>query len=180
MTFPELMQAIRASYVEVLAAAVADREPALREAALRRADGSLGLDGDPPTPVRVDLIDAGGQRTIDAARQLRFDAFSFELSGMQVTVSPFTWDWLALAVDGDGATATQACAEWFMRWFDAQDEQEPSDDGLRRVVHHMTDAVATLGGIELHVDLGSVSDEAVDDLLFSLAQAGMRAARLGA
>lgn len=180
MTFPELMRAIRASYTEGLAAAVAGGEPAMREPALRRADGSLGREGHPPTPVRVDLIDDRGSRTIDARRQLAFEGFSFELSGMRVSVSPFTWDWLSIAIDGDAAKARQACADWFLRWFDEQDARAPSDDGLRGVVHYLGDATVTPTGIEQRIDLGSASDESVDDLLFSLAEAGMREARLGA
>lgn len=179
MTFAELMQAIRASYVEVLAEAVAGRDLVFREAALRRADGSLALDGVPLTPVRVDLVEAGDSRMVDAKRRLDFEPFSFELSGMQVAVSPFTWDWLAIAIDGDAAAATRVCADWFMRWFDPEDEREPGDDGLRGMVHCLTDATATATGITLHVDLGSAPDEAVDDLLFALAEAGMGQTRLG-
>lgn len=52
MTFAELMGAIRSSYAEVLAKAVAEHAPALREAALRHADGTLKANGQPP---RIDL-----------------------------------------------------------------------------------------------------------------------------
>ena len=181
MKFPELMSAIRASYAEILAPAVAGHDPDLREAAMRRADGSLALDGTPPLPHRFDVLEASGDsRMVDAQRQLKFDSFTFELDGMSVSVSPFTWDWLALGLDGDAVVASSTCAQWFLRWFDAEDAQAPADDGLRGVVHFMGDPVATVSGIDLRIDLGSAPDEAVDDLLFALAGAGIAAARLRA
>ena len=179
MTFPELMSAIRASYAEVLAKAVADAEPSLREAAMRRADGTLALAGMPALPHRFDVLQADGDsRMVDAERQLKFDSFTFQLNGMSVAVAPFTWDWLGIGIDGDAAVAADVCAQWFLRWFDEQDEAPPEADGLRGVVHFMGDPVATASGIDLRIDLGSASDESVDDLLISLAHAGMLAARL--
>ena len=179
MTFPELMSAIRASYAENLAKEVAGHDPALREAAMRRADGALALDGTPPLPHRFDVLDAGGNsRMVDAARQLKFDSFTFDIDAMSVSVAPFTWDWLALGIDGDASVASTACAQWFLRWFDAEDAQVPAADGLRGVVHYMANPVATATGIDLRIDLGSAPDEAVDDLLFALAEARIAAVRL--
>ena len=179
MTFPELMSAIRASYAAVLARAVADSAPVLREAAMRRADGSLALDGTPALPHRFDVLEADGDsRMVDAERQLKFDSFTFDLNGMSVAVAPFTWDWLGIGIDGNAAVASDVCAQWFLRWFDEQDEAAPAADGLHGVVHFMGDPVATASGIDLRIDLGSGPDEAVDDLLISLAHAGMLAVRL--
>ena len=181
MTFPELMSAIRSSYTEQLATAVAAHAPALREAAMRRADGALALDGKPPLPHRFDVLDGrGDSRMVDAGRQLKFDSFTFDLDGMSVSVAPFTWDWMSMGIDGDAFVASNACAEWFLRWFDTEDDQAPAADGLRGVVHYMGDPVVTGSGIDLRIDLGSAPDEAVDDLLFSLAQAGIGAVRLRA
>ncbi len=181
MTFPELMSAIRASYAENLATTVAAHDPALREAAMRRADGTLALDGTPPLPHRFDVLDAAGDsRMVDAERQLKFDSFTFDIDTMSVSVAPFTWDWLAIGIDGDPVVASNACAQWFLRWFDAEDAQAPAADGLRGVVHFMGDPAATASGIDLRIDLGSAPDEAVDDLLFALAEAGIAAVRLRA
>ncbi len=47
-------------------------------------------------------------------------------------------------------------------------------------MHYLGDPVATDTGIDLRIDLGSSDDEAVDDLLFSLSEAGMSAVRLRA
>ena len=181
MTFAELMGAIRSSYAEVLAKAVAGHAPALSEAALRHADGTLKTNGQPPLPHRFDAFHADGvNRMVDAERQLRFDAFSFPINGMTVSVAPFTWDWLGLEIVGDPLVAGAACAAWFLRWFDEEDENEPDADGLRGVVHYMGDPRAIEGGIELRIDLGSAPDEALDDLLFALADAGIGAVRLRA
>ena len=181
MTFPDLMSAIRASYAEALSAAVLACEPAWREAAMRGADGALKLDGTPPLPHRFDVLEADGDsRLVVAQRQLKFEPFEFELSGMSVSVAPFTWDWLTLAVEGDAARATQVAAEWFLHWFDAEDEQVPGDDGLHGVVHYMGDPKPVDGGVELRIDFGSAPDEVVDDLLFALAEAGMTRASLRA
>ena len=181
MTFAELMGAIRSSYAQVLAEAVAEHAPALREAALRHADGTLKADGQPPLPHRFDAFHADGvNRMVDSERQLRFDPFSFPIDGMTVSVAPFTWDWLDLEIAGDPAVAGAACRAWFLRWFDEQDENEPDADGLRGVVHYMSDPLAVQDGIGLRIDLGSAPDEALDDLLFALADAGIGAVRLRA
>jgi len=181
MTFPELMSAIRASYAEVLSAALSVVDRGRREGALRHPDGSLGIDGTPPLPHRVDFVgDDGVARTVDATRQLRFEPFEFELEGMAVSVAPFTWDWVVLEITGDAALASQVAADWFLRWFDVEDERESDAQGLRGIVHYMGDPQPVDGGIELRIDLGSAADESVDDLLFSLAEAGMSAARLHA
>lgn len=181
MTFAELMSSIRDGYAELLAKAVAQVEPSWREAAMRRADGTLALDGTPPLPHRFDVLEAGGDsRMVDAERQLKFDPFGFDLDGMKVSVAPFTWDWMGVGIDGDAAVAREVCAAWFLRWFDVDDGQEPAEDGLRGVVHYLGDPVATDTGIDLRIDLGSSDDEAVDDLLFSLSEAGMSAVRLRA
>jgi hypothetical protein len=181
MTFPELMSAIRASYAENLARELAGHDPARREAAMRRAGGELALDGTPALPHRFDVLDAGGDsRMVDAERQLKFDSFTFDIDGMSVSIAPFTWDWLGLGIDGDAVVASNTCAQWFLRWFDAEDAQQPGADGLHGVVHFMGDPAATASGIDLRIDLGSAPDEAIDDLLFSLAEAGIAAVRLRA
>lgn len=181
MTFSELMSAVRSSYVEVLADTTRSCDDFRREPVLRRADGRPALEDDQGLPVRVDAIGDGGESLrVDATHQLRFDRFSFSLNGATVSVSPFTWDWLVVEVSGDALVAGDVFRRWFMRWFDSNDERTPGADGLRGVVHFMSDIQPTDEGVAVQIDLGSCPDEALDDLLFSLSEGGAVEVHLGA
>jgi len=181
MTFSELMGSIRLSYVEVLAASLESYAEFRREAVLRGADGTPALDRDGGTPVRVDAIGADGvSLQVDATRHFRFDEFSFDLNGTAVSVAPFTWDWLGLEISGEVPGAGQICERWFMRWFDGNDVRTPGSDGLRGVAHFLGEIQPIDNGIAVRVDMGSCPEEALDDLLFSLAEAGAVNVRLGA
>lgn len=179
MTFSELIDSIRSSYVDVLAKRIDSYETFQREAVLRRSDGAPALDGG--TPLRVDAIGSDGTSLmVDATSQLRFDEFSFGLNGAAVCVAPFSWDRLAVEVSGAIPHADAVFQEWFMRWFDDDDERPPGNDGLRGVVHFLSKLQAIDDGVAVQIDLGSCPGEAIDDLLFALAEAGAKEVRLSA
>lgn len=140
MTFAELMDRVRAAYTQDLANAIHGRQPSRCEAVLRRSDGSPATDHELGTPVRVDFLDSNGASVrLDSKEKIQFDEFSFDLNRMTVEVAPFAWDWLALEIQSDVQTVEGICRQWFVRWFDANDQREPGRDGLLGVVHFMDD-----------------------------------------
>lgn len=179
MTFAELMDRVRAAYTQELASAIRDREPSLCEAVLRRSDGSPATATDPGTPVRVDFLNSHGSRGMVAAKtHIEFDEFSFSLNRTAVEVAPFSWDWLTLNVEGDAQVAEVACNEWFLRWFDPNDERRPGPDGLLGVIHFMDEPELRGEGLITRIDLGSAPASALDDLLFALSDIAASRVRL--
>ena len=182
MTVSELLVAIRKPYVETLAR-VAAEGAAHVEPAYRNSDGSLAVEGAMGTPCRVDVIaaESGEPVQVDAEAELGFEPVRFAIEQMAVGISPFGWDWLPLEVRG--LSLEQACEAvrgWFFEWFDGEDENSPTEEGLQGVVHFVSDPEATEeGDYRFKIDLGSAPAEAVEGLLFALADAGASGAFLG-
>lgn len=184
MTLAQLFAAIRASYIAVLAAAV-NKDDVHVEPAYRNADGLLSLEGKPALPCRADWIPAGGEfagqsHTVDAKTQLEFEPFGFEMSGTEVSIVPFTWDWLPLQISGLTPELTEVTlVNWFTTWFDGEDQNPKNADGLYGVVHFMSAITPESEALQVSIDLGSVSEAAVEDLLFKLSDAKAQAVQLG-
>lgn len=184
MTLTQLFAAIRASYITVLAAAVANNNVHV-EPAYRNADGTLTMEGHPALPCRADWIPvegefAGQSHTVDAKTQLEFEPFAFQLSGLEVSITPFTWDWLPLQISGLSLDAAETTlTSWFMTWFDGEDNHARNADGLYGVVHFMSAITQEGDALHVGIDLGSVSEAAVEDLLFKLSDVNARAIQLG-
>lgn len=184
MTLIQLLAAIRAPYITVLSAAVAHNNVHI-EPAYRNADGTLSLDGKPALPCRADWIPkegefAGQSHTVDAKTQLEFEPFAFQLSASEVSITPFTWDWLPLQISGLSLDVAEATLTgWFMAWFDGEDDNAKNADGLYGVVHFMSGITQEGDVLQLSIDLGSVSEAAVEDLLFKLADANAGEIQLG-
>ncbi|MBC3911303.1 hypothetical protein [Undibacterium umbellatum] len=184
MTLTQLLAAIRASYITVLFAATSNGNVHV-EPAYRNADGTLSLEGKPALPCRADWIPvegefAGQSHTVDAKTQLEFEPFAFQLSASEVSITPFTWDWLPLQISGLSLDVAEATLTgWFMAWFDGEDGNAKNADGLYGVVHFMSGITQEGDALQLSIDLGSVSEAAVEDLLFKLADANAEAIQLG-
>ena len=184
MTLIQLFAAIRVSYVAVLAAAI-NRDHAHVEPAYRNADGALALEGSPALPCRADWIPvegeyAGQSHTVDAKTQVEFEPFGFSMSGTEVSITPFTWDWLPLQISGLAPeVAASTLAGWFLAWFDAEDENGKNAEGLYGVVHFMSGITQEEFALQVSIDLGSVSEAALEDLLFKLSDAKAQSVQLG-
>ncbi|WP_232063096.1 hypothetical protein [Undibacterium sp. KW1] len=184
MTLIQLFAAIRASYVAVLTAAI-NQVNAHVEPAYRNADGALALEGSPALPCRADWIPlegeyAGQSHTVDAKTQLEFEPFGFGMSGTEVSITPFTWDWLPLQISGLAPEPAEAIlADWFMAWFDAEDNNAKNAEGLYGVVHFMSGITQEDEALQVSIDLGSVSEAALEDLLFKLTDAKAQSIQLG-
>lgn len=184
MTFAELLTAIRSTYVNALAKTVTEQSAHI-EPAYRQADGSLATEGFLSLPCRADLIPKEGEKAnqpvmVDSSSQLRFDPITFEVKSTSITISPFGWDWVTLEARGiSEGTVTQALKDWFLHWFDAEDSNEPTSEGLYGVVHFMSDPEATSTGLRVNIDLGSSPPAAFEDLLFRLSDANASEVHVG-
>jgi len=185
MTITELFAAVRNGYTERLAKVIAGSPGAHVEPAHRTAHGALAVEGDLSLPCRVDLIptqgaNAGASLTVDSETQLQFEALTFTLPPAVVHLSPFTWDWVTLRVAGLSSTqASASVTQWFARWFDGDDANSPTAEGLYGVVHFLSDPEVSGQSVAYHLDLGSASEAALEDLLFCLADAGASEIHVG-
>lgn len=184
MTFTELLIDIRSVYVDALAKA-ASAQSAVIESAYRLEDGSLATEGSLSLPCRTDLIPKEGENAnepimVDSNSKLRFEAVAFEIQSTKIAMSPFGWDWMTLEVCGiEYETATQTLKEWFLYWFDTDDKNEPTSQGLYNVVHFLSDPEITTTGIRVNIDLGSSPTAAFEDLLFRLSDANATEVHVG-
>jgi hypothetical protein len=184
VTVSDLLNAIRDHYVVLLARA-ASEHPYFVEPAFRNREGALVMEGALSLPCRADLIAkdggaVGALTRVDSTSQLNFEPLLFKLGNTEVQVSPFTWDWLPLEVHGlNKAVASSALRSWFLQWFDTDDENPATKDGLQGVAHFMSDLSLDGSGWRLTIDAGSASASAVEELMFCLSDAGAARVRLG-
>jgi hypothetical protein len=180
----ELFTVIRMAYAATFADAVASAADAHLEPALRKADGSLALEGPLGLPMRVDLIprrgaQAGRSLSIDSEQRMQFSVHVVSMPPATLYIAPFAWDCVSLRISG--MTAQQAgavLAPWFMAWFDPHDTNRQNEEGLFGVVHFLSDPCAEGGMVAASLDLGSAPPEALEDLLARLAAAGASDIRL--
>ena len=185
MTFADLISAIRQPYVSLLAESAAGRACVV-EPALMDERGELVLDGRLNTGCRMDLVATSASGAdeilrIDSSRRLDFDPVEFDLDTMRVTVSPFTWDWVGVEVEGLASPLLhEVLRDWYLRWFDEDESNALEDDGLLGVVHFVSDPVEHGEAcFSVTADLGSAPVEVIDDLLFRLLDAGARRVGVG-
>lgn len=185
MTVTELFAAVRSGYIKRLAEAVAASPGAHAEPAYRTADGALAVEGDLSLPCRADLIPtqgalAGTSLSVDSETQIQFEALTFTIPPAVVHLSPFRWDWVTLRVAGlSPAKASASASQWFARWFDGDDANSPTAEGLYGVVHFLSDPEVAGQSVTYQLDLGSASEAALEDLLSCLADAGASEIHVG-
>ena len=132
----------------------------------------------------MDVIAAEGASTgepvqVDSETELGFEPVRFAIEQMAVVISPFGWDWLPLEVRGLSLEqASEVIRAWFFEWFDGEDENSLTEEGLQGVLHFVSDPEVTEEGYRVKIDLGSAPEEALEALLFALADAGASGAFL--
>lgn len=184
MTLSEFLAAVRRPYIDTLAR-VATQVASHVEPAYRQSDGSLAVDGLLGLPCRADVIPmdgitAGQVIQVDSETQLKFGAVTFASGAGEVILSPFVWDWMPLEVLGLSQEAVSNVFQgWFLKWFDTDDENVPTEEGLFGVVHFMSELEPTNEGWKVTVDLGSSPVSAVEDFLFRILDAGASQVRIG-
>lgn len=181
MTLVELLDLIRRPYIDQLSHAATG--PGFHvEPVLRRADGTPAGDGRLDTPCRCDLVrkTLGGVQSVNATECVRVEPLRVELGGVPVSVAAFSWDWLTLRIAGlSEADASALMRNWFLRWFDKDDEKPRNAEGLRGVVHSVGDPVHVAGCLRFQIDLGSAPVGAVSELIEDLLRHGATGMALG-
>ena len=184
MTISEILTAVRTPYIATFAR-VATEHVSHVEPAYRQSDGSLAVEGSLDLPCRADLIpiegsNAGQAIQVDSETRLTFDVVTFASGAGEVVLSPFVWDWTPLEVLGlDQEYVSNVFQSWFLKWFDTEDENAPTEEGLFGVVHFMSELEPTAEGWKVTVDLGSSPVSAVEDFLFRMVDAGASQVRIG-
>jgi hypothetical protein len=185
----QILEQIRSHYLTRLRQAIDDHaaEGILKmvpEAAIRGKDGDLLRRGDPPTPVRVDLITLLNEQvrdglTIESETMPGFDPFSLRWKHeLPVTINPFPWNAcpvLLPVVSPD----LGPLLEWFDRWFDPEDVKTPGEDELLGVVHSITKTPAQPGSTRLMIDLGSAPVDAFQEMIDAVHAMGVPSVQIG-
>jgi hypothetical protein len=185
----QILEQIRLHYVSRLKQAIADH-PAegimqmVPEAAIRGKNGELLRRGNPPAPVRVDLItllngEVRDGLTIDSETMPGFPPFSLQWKHeMPVQISPFPWNACPVRTASRNVNFDKLL-EWFELWFDPEETKAPGDDGLLGVVHNLISQPIELDEIRLLIDFGSAPIEAFEDLIDALHSAGAKQLEIG-
>ena len=123
---------------------------------------------------------AGQSIQVDSETRLEFEAVTFASGAGEVVLAPFVWDWTPLEVRGLSQEAVSDVFQaWFLKWFDTDDENVATAEGLFGVVHFMSELEPTDAGWRVTVDLGSSPVSAVEDFLFRILDAGASQVRVG-
>jgi hypothetical protein len=154
------------------------------EAALRAPDGTLLRRGNPPMPVRVDLVTLVNERvrdglTIESETMPGFPTFSLKWKHtFPVKISPFSWNACPVRIV-PARKDIALLVEWFEHWFDPDETATPGDDGLLGVVHSLASQPAQANAVYLMIDLGSAPVEAFEELIDAIHATGAEAVEIG-
>ena len=154
-------------------------EKVYTEAALRRADGEVALEGKEQLGLRVDAVipSTGQSVSIDSATRLSFNPARVWVDDLKVWIRPFSWEHCVVTLQCEsGAFQFAPIRAWFERWFDADDVKDPDERGLCGVVHFLDEPEFAKTRVFLTVDLGSAPVEAFYELLEACAQSRPRKA----
>jgi hypothetical protein len=185
----QILEQIRAHYLARLRQAIEDQSSdgilhVVHEAALRDTSGELLRRGDPPAPVRVDLVTLiNGQirdgSNIESETMPGFAPLTLRWRHeLPVKISPFPWN--ACPVQWpETVSHVASIVDWFEHWFDPEETRRPGDSGLLGVVHSIAKTPAAPGTIRLLIDLGSAPVEAFEELIEALHASGAQSAEIG-
>ena len=174
MTIHELLELIRRPYIEQFSRDKAEGVFHI-EPVLRRSDGGPATEGALVTPCRCDLVrkDTGAGLAVNATERVRLDDLQVEIDGVTLKISAFSWDWLTLHVAGISHTdATALVRDWFLRWFDEDDNNLQNGEGFYGVVHFVGDPVQLEETVQFQIDLGSAPATSVCELIEQLLESG--------
>lgn len=138
------------------------------EVTLRTKNGAVATEGPSQLGCRVDAIIPSTIESVmvDSAARASFRYISFHYGSIPVSLSPFEWDRCVVTMECSAdAFRWQPVLDWFHRWFDAEDENETTADGLSGVIHFLSEPQFTGTSVTFTTDLGSAPAQAFDDLL---------------
>lgn len=180
-----VLERIRDINIRSLKAASEEHAPCYMEPALRNEDGTVAGEGEFDLPCRVDVIPIGDDDDllpsvmVDPSTRLRFQTLLITEDGMRVSVKPFGWDHAEFVVRFPGKPVVQALLQWFLTWFDPDDNNAVDPDGLSGVVHYLSDPAYSKDKLRFDVDFGSAPVEAFHALVQTLKQMGASAMEVG-
>jgi hypothetical protein len=79
--------------------------------------------------------------------------------GIEVVLSPFVWHQMEFTITGPAPNMTQM-QNWFNRWFDRNNKNPEDSDGLRSVIHMMTEPKVLGNYWVVTIDFGSATIDA--------------------
>ena len=174
----DLLSDIRAHHVDLFEKAIAElrgqghtliiEPPMLNEAGELAREGVLNIGA------RYDLaVQEGDQASpsmFQSGRMLEFQAIAFAGGGLSIIISPFPWDGVHLAIDGDPMSVAAALTGWFE---EAECAPEGvAEDGIQHAVHFLSDPVVEGGTSLAQADLGTADVDVLIDLFDRLRLAG--------
>lgn len=191
MTFAELLTQIRNFYLDRLREAIqeARADPGVRiitEPVLRNAQGAVLHEGPLDLPMRVDVAVVVGSQVKDSFQVVTGQSVGFKpitfswTGGTAITVRPFAWEACPFRLAGLGPEPNlKPLADWFLAWFDPNDERGLFYSDLQGVVHGLTDPVVGDGAASFTIDFGSAPPDIFEYLLDALEQLGAKTVQIG-
>ncbi len=174
----KVLSSVRAHYVDMFEAALNElrgkghrliiEPPMVDEAGDLAREGALNVGS------RYDLaIEESGSATpsmFEPNKMLKFEPVTFHGGGLNIAISPFRWDAVSLAINGDPAKVAAVLADWFENALCAP--EGVAEDGLQYAAHFLSDPVVVDETSTVQVDLGTVDVDLVIYLIDQLRLAG--------
>lgn len=99
---------------------------------------------------------------------------------LKVEIRSISWDYMRFQISPvNTQTNWEPIRQWFLRWFDAEDEKAPNEDGLIGIAHFISDPEVAAGTAEIVVDLGSAPSDALGAFFDGLIQIGAQNCIIG-
>ena len=181
----QLLTNVRTHYVDQFANALAElrgkghkliiEPPMVDEAGGLAREGALNLGS------RYDLAieenDAATPSMFQPGKMLRFEPVAFHGAGLNIVVTPFQWDNVRIAIDGDAAIIARVLSAWFENALCAP--EGVAEDGLQHAAHFLSDPVVEGATSIVVADLGTLDADIVVFLIDQLRLAGASRVELG-
>jgi hypothetical protein len=191
MTFKELVVHARERDTKLLVEAIDSRKIegliVFPEPSLRHATGELAYAPDGlKLPLRTDLAyqglegDMRTEHAVSRTTAFREPIFAEWENQLKIEIRSIAWSELVLTCIPHNAQCDwSGVRDWFLRWFDCNDEKVPDEMGLAGVVHFISDPKVLAEGTRFEVDLGSAPIEAIGDLFDEIARLGFERCVVG-
>jgi len=164
----EILNEIRDLYINQFLDALKDHKDSIIEPAMRLENGCLALDGKLNLPLRLDLVHENASISVDSNKKLSFSEIDFIWGGsLKVGLNPFCWDSMVCTFDKTNDSDWTLLYEWFMKWFDEDDQSPALKNNLYGVVHFLSDPEPCALGFQINIDFGSSTIEAFEETYFS-------------
>jgi hypothetical protein len=185
MTFREIVERARARAVETIRKLIEERrstarvhvEPALRLKNIAYAPDGLKL------PLRWDIYaegEAGGKNADSVTIKFSEPVFATWSNDMKIQILDICWDCVRFQLSPASSESDwRWLSAWFFEWFDLEDKNQKSEEGLYGAVHFISDPEVCDGSASFIVDFGSAPVEAFDRLLYLIADHGYATCVIG-